>query len=118
MDKNSLIFLPLPGIYLIVIVLFAPSLEGDEFRHIRYAENLTHGFFTDSYNPDLRNGPDYPLVLLPFVALNVNILIARYLNVIFVFIGVLYFYKTIQHYTKQKYAIIFAFIIGLYPPLL
>lgn len=117
MDKNILIFLPLLSIYLIVIVLFAPALEGDEGRHISYAENIGQGFYTDSNNPELENGPGYPLVLLPFVALNVNILFPRIMNAFFVFIGILYLYKTLHLYTKQKYAIIFAFIVGLYPPL-
>ncbi len=118
MKKNNLIFLPLLFIYLIIIYVFNPVLEGDEFRYLSYAKNLANGFFTDPLNPDLSNGPAYPLVLLPFVALNIDILIPRLLNGILVYIGVLYFYKTLLLYTTKRYALIFALIIGLYPPMI
>jgi hypothetical protein len=55
---------------------------------------------------------------LPFVALKIPLLVPKLLNGIFIFIGVVSIYKTLQFYTKQKYALIFACIIGLYPPIL
>ena len=118
MSRQGVILLPLLAIYLVLIFLFNQPLEGDELRYISYAQNLAHGFFTDSSNPDLSNGPGYPLVLLPFVALNISLLVPKILNGIFVFIGVLYFYKTLRLYTLKRKALIFTYIIGLYPPLL
>jgi hypothetical protein len=91
---------------------------GDEFRYLSYANNMIQGFYTDQNNPDLSNGPGYPIILLPFVALNIPLLVPKLLNGIFIFIGVVYFYRTLQFYTKQKYALIFACILGLYPPML
>ena len=93
-------------------------LKGDETRYIAYAENMAHGFYTDAENPNLSNGPGYPLVLLPFVALESNLLIPKLLNGIFVVLGIFFLYKTLLFYTKEKYAIIVALLIGLYPPLL
>lgn len=118
MKKNYLIFSPLLVLYLILIVLFAPSVHGDEVRYLNYAKNMAQGFYTDPDNPKLSNGPGYPLVLVPFVASNVNVLIPRALNAILVFIAVIYLYKTMLLYTNKKQAVIFAYIIGLYPPLL
>jgi len=124
MKKNSLLkgilpFLPLLILYVILVGLFSNNeLMGDESRHIAYAQNLTHGFYTNSDNPDLRNGPGYPLVIAPFLAINSGFLIIKLLNALFVCIGVVYFKKTIEFFTKEKYAIAFAYLIGLYPPLL
>lgn len=93
-------------------------LKGDELRYLAYAENLTQGFYTDSENPDLSNGPGYPFVLLPFVAIGSNLLFAKLLNAIFVFIGICFLYETLLFYTKRKFALRIAIIIGLYPPLI
>lgn len=101
-----------------MVVLLNNPLEGDELRYVRYAENLTEGFYTNPDNPDLSNGPGYPLVLLPFVALDVNLLIPNILNGIFVFLGILFFYKSLRLYLKPKIALISSFVLGLYPPLL
>lgn len=119
MDKNNLTFIPLLVTYVIVVLLLAPALieTGDEGRYLRYAGNLVQGYYTDATNPDLGNGPGYPLVLLPFVALKINLLIPRLLNAFFAFVGIIYLYKTLRFYTKKKYAIIFSYLIGLYPPL-
>lgn len=106
-------------IYVTIIVgLGSDNLQGDEFRYISYAKNLSHGYFTNSENPDLSNGPGYPLVLLPFISTNVNLILPRLLNAIFVLFGVVYFFKTLQFYVRPKLALIFAGLLGLYPPLL
>lgn len=83
-----------------------------------YTENLANGFYTDSENPDLSNGPGYPLILLPFVLIGSNLLYAKLLNAVFVFIGICFLFKTLLFYTKQKYALIIVLLVGLYPPLL
>ncbi len=112
-------FLPLLVLYVVLIISFSPdALIGDENRYVGYANNLANGFYTNPDNPDLSNGPSYPLVLLPFVALNIDFLAPKLLNGVFVFMGVFFFYRTLLLYTKQKYALFAAIILGLYPPLL
>lgn len=111
-------FLPLLALYIVLIVVFDKPLKGDEFRYLDYAENLSQGFYTDASNPDLSNGPGYPLILLPFVLLKTSYLAAKFLNGLFIFIGILYFYKTLALYIKGNYALLVAFALGLYPPLL
>lgn len=118
MKKNHIWLILLLFIYLIVVILFNKPIKGDETRYIAYAENMTQGFYTNSENPDLSNGPGYPLILLPFVALDSNLLIPKLLNAIFILIGILYLYKTLLFYTKEKYALAVVLILGLYPPLL
>lgn len=119
LNRKTLLFASLLAIYLIIIVGFSSSsLQGDENRYIGQANNLIQGFYTNSENPDLTNGPGYPLVLLPFISANVDLLLLRILNGIFVFIGVFYFYKTLRIYVKPKFALIFSGILGIYPPLI
>ena len=117
--SGLLLFLPLMVLYIAVVLIFSSAgLEGDENRHMRYATNLTHGYYTDANNPELRNGPGYPMVLAPFIALNSELLLLRLLNVLFVLVGVGYFYKSVALFTKKKHALFFAYLIGLYPPLI
>lgn len=117
--KSLLPFLPLLGLYIVLLLAFSSNeLTGDEGRHIRYATNLTQGHFTNANNPDLSNGPGYPLVLAPFVALNANLIIPKLLNALFILIGVIYLHKSLVLYTKRKHVIIIAYLIGLYPPLI
>ncbi len=117
--KNLFPFLLLLGLYIVLILFFSSNdLIGDEFRHVRYADNLLNGFYTETANPELVNGPGYPLVLLPFLALGSGVLMLKLLNAFFVFIGVLYFKKTLSFFIKEKYAIVLAVLLGLYPPLL
>lgn len=118
MNKQHLYLVPLLAFYLILIVLMEGPLHGDELRYMGYAENMAQGFYTDSSNPDLSNGPGYPMVLLPFVAMNIDVLLPKLLNGLFVFIAVLFFYKTLCFYTKQRFALLLAIFVGLYPPLL
>jgi len=107
------------ALYIAVILIFSSvGLEGDEDRHLRYATNLTHGYYTDADNPELLNGPGYPMILAPFIALNLQLLLLKLLNVLFVIVGVVFFYKSVELFAKKKHAIFFAYLIGLYPPLL
>ena len=118
-NRRALPFLVLALLYVIITLLFySNELTGDELRHVRYATNLTQGYFTDANNPELGNGPGYPLVLAPFLAINTGFLTLKLLNVIFVLIGIVYLKKTMEFFTKEKYAIFFATLVGLYPPLL
>lgn len=117
--NGVLSFLPLLGLYIILVFVFSSNeLTGDEYRHVRYATNLTQGFYTSSDNPDFRNGPGYPLVLAPFIALKTGPLVPRLLNAIFVFAGILFFFKTLDRYTTRRNAMIAAYMLGLYPPLM
>ena len=64
-------FLPLLVLYLILICTFAKdSFHGDEADYVRFAKNLSHGYYSPPDMVDLWFGPGYPLVLLPFVLLD------------------------------------------------
>lgn len=124
MEKKSIFkillpFLPLLAIYIVVFLVFStPGTMGDEMRHIKYADNLTHGFYTNSDNPEIGNGPGYPLVLSLFVLIKSPYNIIKLLNIVFIIGAVVYFYRTLLIYISQTPAIVSCYLFGLYPPLL
>jgi hypothetical protein len=89
--RNSFfLFLPFFILYVIIVLIYAsPDLYGDESRYLAFATNLTHGFFSPS-PPflDLGNGPGYPLIMAPFVALKLPLISVKLLNALFYYISV------------------------------
>lgn len=118
--KNSKplpLFVPLLVLYLgFVIGIASDKLVGDEIRFMAYATNLTNGFYTQADNPELINGPVYPMVLALFKLLDSPLLIPKLLNAILLFMAVFFFYKSILLLSGQRCALLLAYIFGLYPP--
>ncbi len=115
--KSIFKFLPLLVLFTIVIILLAKTeLRPDEIRYLNYANNLTHGYFTNPENPFLESGPGYPLLLTVFVALKSPIIIIKVFNGLWVFIGLLFFYKLLLTITSKKIATIMTYVLGLYYP--
>ena len=56
-----LLLLPLVGVFF--FGEFNQGLEGDEPRYLGYANNLLNGFYANPNNPELTNGPGYPLFI-------------------------------------------------------
>src|SRR6266851_5649506 len=83
---------PLLIVYAFVFfVASRPTLEGDEPRYAEFATHLTHGYYSDRPDVNLWNGPGYPLVLAPFVALHLPWRVVKAVNVFFLFGAVVYF---------------------------
>lgn len=121
MSKKSpfLFFLPFLILYIVLIIVFATdAFFGDEPRYLFFAENLTKGFYSPP-PPEINiiNGPGYPIVLAPLSALNLPLIYFRLLNAIFLYLAVIFFYKTLLLFVKQKNAKFFAVLFGLYFPL-
>ena len=117
--KRYLSFLPLLIYYIVAIALFSDTvLEGDEIRHMNYAHNLIEGEYTNPINPELINGPGYPLVLAAGVLAGVSNWTMCLINSVFLILAVIYFYKTLKLFFDPKQAQILSYILGLYPPLI
>ncbi len=117
--KNPFLnFLPFLFLYVAFIVIFASNeFWGDEERYLTFAENLTKGFYSPPPpDIDLTNGPGYPLVLVPFKALNLPLICFKLLNAFFLYVTAVFFYKTLLFYTKEKTARISAILFGCYYP--
>ncbi len=118
-NKSYLFFLPLLVIYILLVILFSQNnFVHDEARYIEFAKNLTHGHYSPTNQIKLTNGPGYPLLLFPFVAAHTPIIFLKLLNAFLLFFSVILFYLTIIQYLKSSLAIFFAYLLGLYPPVL
>lgn len=122
-DKTNhyILFAPLLILYTAYIIIAAPShnnlsLYSDEFRYARYSQNMLHGFYTDNESQYLWNGPGYPILLMPFEALNLPYIFPRLLNGVLHFFSIIFFYKTLLFFLSKKKAVIAAYILGLYYP--
>jgi 4-amino-4-deoxy-L-arabinose transferase-like glycosyltransferase len=112
-----LMFLPFLVLYVVIILILAKDVnDGDEGRYIMYAQNLTHGFYTlPPPNLDLGNGPGYPLIITPFIALKLPLIYIKLMNALFYYFSVILLFKALRQIVRFKYAIVFSIIWALYP---
>ncbi|NOZ70175.1 MAG: hypothetical protein GXP46_13255 [Deferribacteres bacterium] len=112
-------FLPLLVLYFaVVLALGSNSLWADESHYVMFATNLSHGYYSPRDDVNLWYGPGYPLVLLPFVLLNLPWLAAKLLNPLFLFMAVVYFHRTLRLYMRERQSLFFSYALGLYYPFL
>jgi hypothetical protein len=114
------LFLPLLGIYVALAVIspgFAP--EGDEGVYLRYAERITHGYYSDASISDadyLWYGPGLPALLSPAVAVGLPVELIRLLGAAFLFGAVLVFDLMLRGVLRANQALVGAYALGLYVP--
>jgi len=99
-----LLFLPFLLLYIVIILVFRNSpLSDDEIRYLGYAKNLIHGYYAaPPPNDAIVNGPGYPIVLMPFVALNAPVILAVLANAVFYYLSVVFLYKTLLRISSFK----------------
>src|ERR1700749_1174588 len=114
------IFLPFLFFYAYVIVINKwPTLYGDEIRYADFAWNLLHGYYSPPPpHINLWNGPGYPLLLVPFMALKIHALYITMLNAVFQYLAVVFLYKALRLITNNKIALIFSLLLAVYPNVL
>ncbi|MGA2506545.1 MAG: hypothetical protein ABSF80_03610 [Chitinispirillaceae bacterium] len=120
LEKEFFYLLPLLFVYGGLIIAFASrTFQGDEPRYAEFAVRLSHGYYSPPHGDvELWNGPGYPLILFPFALLKLPWLAAKLCNALFLFAAVLYFYHTLKLYINTRQALVFSFLLGLYPPFL
>lgn len=99
-------------------VVSADEFVYDESRYVRYATNLTNGYYSSRDNIDLWAGPGYPVVLMPIVVLRLPWIAAKLMNSLFLYMAVIYFFYTLRLYIEERAALLSSYIIGLAPPLM
>jgi hypothetical protein len=109
--KNPyLLFLPFLIILIIYAILNPTDGYGDEHRYLTFAKNLVHGFYSPPPpNVNLTNGPGYPIILTPFVALDLPLIYITLLNPFFYYFSIIFLYKALQKVVSQKVTLIFSF---------
>jgi len=87
-----LLFFPFLLLYIVIILIFRDSaLSDDEIRYQIYAKNLTHGYYAPPPPNDvIINGPGYPIILMPFVALNAPVMLVVLANALFYYLSIKY----------------------------
>lgn len=66
-----------------VVKKATPGFAGDEWRYVWYAENLLEGYYSPRDNVMVWNGPVYPALLVPMVALGWPALVMKLANAVF-----------------------------------
>ncbi len=94
-----------------------PDLIWDEGRYLWFAENLTSGFYVPPDQPDVLNGPGYPLVLAPLVALKVPLMGLRMLNAVFMALAAWFSFRAVLPYAGRRWAVGVALVTALHPNL-
>lgn len=112
-----LLFSPFLILYIIFILIFTSTENfGDEIRYLTYARNLTKGFYSPPYPYiDLGNGPGYPIILMPFIALKFPLIYIKLFNALFYYISIVFLYKSLEQIVSFKFTFVFTLIWALYP---
>jgi 4-amino-4-deoxy-L-arabinose transferase-like glycosyltransferase len=112
-----LLFFPFFLLYVVIILVFHNRIElaDDEARYLGYAKNLTHGYYAaPPPNDAIINGPGYPIVLMPFAALNTPVLLAVLANALFYYLSVVFLYKTLLRISSFKIALFISLFWACY----
>jgi hypothetical protein len=112
-----IIFSPFLFFYAYVIIVNKwPTLYGDEIRYVDFAHNLIHGFYSPpAPHINLWNGPGYPLILVPFIAVHVPVLYITLLNAVYQYLSIVFLYKALRLVANHKIALISALLLAVYP---
>ena len=112
-----LLFLPFLVIYVVLICLFSDSgYVGDESRYIMFAENLLKGYYSPPPPAlDLGNSPGYPILLAPFVAMNLPFLFIKLLNAVLYYFSIVLVFKALLQLVSYRFSVIFSLIWAFYP---
>lgn len=111
-----LLFLPFLILYVTLALTFPSNgSTGDEPRYLKLAQNLLHGFYSSpSPDIDLGNGPGYPIILMPFLALRLPLISITILNAIFYYLSIIILFKTILKVASRKIAFVASLFWGGY----
>jgi hypothetical protein len=92
-----ILFLPFLVLYIFYVLRFhTDAMEGDEARYIQFAQNLLHGFYSPPYPKiDLINGPGYPILLVPFVALKLPLISITLFNAVLHYLSIVLLYRSV-----------------------
>jgi hypothetical protein len=111
-----LIFLPFLLFYIVfVLILYSKTLWGDEIRHLDYAQNLFHGFYSPPPpNVKLDIGPGYPILMLPFIVFHIPLIGVSLVNAVLGYLAIIFLFKTLQQFVSFRIALIVSLFLGCY----
>lgn len=106
-------------LFYVIVTLVAnrPDLIWDEGRYLEFARNLTQGFYANSENPDIINGPGYPLVLAALLMAKVPLIGLRMVNALFMALAGWFSFRAVKSYAGRRWALGVALVTVLHPNL-
>lgn len=107
-----LLFLPFL-IFFILLVINAKNdpISADSYVYLTFAKNLLHGFYSPpAPNINLIEGPGFPILLVPFVSLNLPILCITLMNAILQYLSIVFLFKTFQQYLPYSKSLLFSIL--------
>jgi hypothetical protein len=114
--------LPLLALYVLISLSSISGLDSlsDEWRYLAFADHVRHGFYAlENGAPDLFlwHGPGLPLLLTPFVALNIPVEVTRIaLGPLPLYATLLVFHHMARWHLEPRPALIATYALGLYLP--
>lgn len=111
-----LLFLPFLVLYILIAFMFpTKGTFGDESRYLGYAENLLNGHYSNAY-PDinLRNGPGYPIILMPFIIFKLPLVGITILNALFYYLSIIFLFKSIVQLVDLRWAVATSLVWAFY----
>jgi hypothetical protein len=106
--------LPLFGFFAIMAVFQAKGdNEGDGWRYLLNARHLLDGYFAGPDTLMFWNGPGYPILLTPFVAFGIPLVLARILNAALLYLAVVHFHGALRLAGIGKRGLGYAYAMGL-----
>ena len=95
----------------ILWVLISPTngTSADEGRYLYFAQNLLHGFYSPP-SPDinLKNGPGYPIFLMPFVQFKLPLISITLMNAFFFYFSAIILFKALKEIVSFGVALAFS----------
>lgn len=88
---------------------------GDEFRYLWYAQNMLNGFYSpQSPNIQLINGPGYPIILMPFLALKLPLISMTIINALFYYFSIILLFKSLKKIVSFSLTLTFSLAWACY----
>ncbi len=115
-NNPYLLFLPFLFLYIVIVIMHPTNgNQGDESRYLMFANNLLHGFYsTPAPAINIWNGPGYPILLMPFVALHLPLIAITLLNAVLYYFSVILLYKSLQQFVSFNKTIFISFCWACY----
>jgi hypothetical protein len=115
-ENPYLLFSPFLLLYIFITIRYQTNLYyGDEDFYMFFAQNLLHGFYSPPPpNIVLHYGPGYPLLIAPFIALNIPHLVIKLMNPVFNYLSIIFIFKALKHITPLRTSIIFSLFWAFY----
>jgi hypothetical protein len=109
--KNPyLLFSPFLLFYLAFVLIFhLDAVVGDERRYLMFAQNLLQGFYSPpAPEINLWCGPGYPLILVPFVIIQLPLISITLANAVFHYLSVVLLFKSTIQFMPFRKALLFS----------